>query len=258
MAKIVKTFAFLGAWQQLGLTLWCCGVVLAERCEVSAVADALVGVEWPSVAALEKRLSRWLTNLRISDEMLSQQWIKWVHRQLGYAQWVVVDETKLGDHLSVMMVGVAWRCRAIPLLWRCYSPKAYPAEGQVTLIAELIERLRLLLPASVDIVVQADRGIGTSPDLIDEFDRIGVKYLLRVQGQVRLRLKNGKEHALKTPEHSGVALRRYSKNMAGYACLCGLIGGLVKPRLGVWLPMTPANGRRAIVNAPGMNTASAI
>lgn len=197
MAGIVKTFEFLGAWQQIGLTLWCCGVALAQRCEISAVADALVGPGLPSVTALEKRLSRWLNNPRISDEMLSQEWVRLVHRQLGQERWVVlVDETKLGGHLSVMMVGVAWRYRVIPLLWRCYHPKAYPAEGQVKLIAELIERLRLLVPAAVEMVVQADRGIGTSPDLIREFNRIGVRYLLRVQGQVRLRLKNGKEHAL--------------------------------------------------------------
>jgi len=197
MAAIVKAFDFLGAWQKIGFTLWCCGVALSASCQVSAVADALVGVELPSVAALEKRLRRWLSNPHISDELLSQQWVKLVYQQLASDEWVVlVDETKLGSHLSVMMVGVAYRSRAIPLLWHCYQPQAYPSMGQVKLIADLIERLRLLVPPSVALVVQADRGIGTSPDLIRALDRIGVRYLLRVQGQVRVRLKNGKEHPL--------------------------------------------------------------
>lgn len=192
MLHLVQRFTFLGAWQRRALALWCSGVILAETCQLSAVADALVCPRFPSSDALVKRLSRFLHNPRISDERLNQAWVQWVAHRFISPHWVVlVDETKLSNHLSVMMVGLAYRQRAIPLLWRCYLPKHYPAEGQVAMIEELIARLQLWLPDTIALTVQADCGIGTSPDLIRAFDRLGVMYLLRVQEQTRVRLRTG-------------------------------------------------------------------
>ena len=194
---LLQHFPYLGAWQKRGLALWNSGVVLAGACRVSAVADALVAPERPSVEALEKRLSRFLHNERVSDELLSQAWVGWVVERYVSAHWVVlVDETKLSDHLSVMMVSLAYQQRAIPLLWRCYCPSAYPPEGQVALIRELLARLRLWVPSRIALTVQADRGIGTSPDLIRELELLGLMYLLRVQGQTRVRLANRQVHPL--------------------------------------------------------------
>lgn len=195
--RLVQSFSGLGAWQKRAFALWCCGVVLAGSCQLSAVADALVSVYPASAVALSKRLSRFLSNPRISDELLSQAWVTWIAQTYLSAHWVIlVDETKLSDHLGVMMVGLAYRGRAIPLLWRCYSPTDYPAQGQVALITELLTRLRLWVPTDIALTVQADRGIGTSPDLIRALQRLGVDFLLRVQGQTRLRLGNGRVHAL--------------------------------------------------------------
>jgi hypothetical protein len=177
-SEMAAMFAFLGAWQRRGLALWCSGVVAAGHCQLPQVADALVDSHSASSDALERRLKRFLSNARISDEMMSQRWIKWLVEHYDSGHWViVVDETHLGPHLSVMMVGLAYEQRAIPLMWRCYHPEAYPVEGQV---------------------VQADRGIGTSPDLIRKLETAQLMYLLRVQGQVKLRLQDGKEHSLKS------------------------------------------------------------
>lgn len=193
----LQIFNFLGAWQQRGLALWCCGVVLAQACHVSAVVDALLPLHPASSAALSKRLSRFLSNPRISDQQLTQVWIRWVAQHYREQGWVIlVDETKLSNHLSVMMVALAYHQRAIPLLWRCYRPQAYPQEGQVALISELLACLRLLVPPEITLTVQADRGIGTSPALIKELQQLGLRYLLRVQGQTRLRLANRKIHTL--------------------------------------------------------------
>lgn len=194
---IVQHFTSLGAWQKRAFALWCCGVILAEACQLTTVADALVSLQSASAGSVVKRLSRFLRNPRISDDLLSQAWVQWIAQTYASPHWVVlVDETKLSDHLSVMMVGLAYRGRAIPLLWRCYLPTNYPPEGQVALIGELLTRLRLLVPAEIAFTVQADRGIGTSPDLIRALQRLGIDFLLRVQGQTRLRLRNGRIHAL--------------------------------------------------------------
>lgn len=197
LLQLVQYFGFLGAWQRRGLALWCCGVILAESCQTSAVADALTGLRSTSTSALHKRLSRFLSNPRICDELLSCEWIRWVAQTYLSPHWIIlVDETKLSDHLSVMMVSLAYRGRAVPLLWRCYTVPDYPAEGQVGLITDLLTRLRLLVPPEIALTVQADRGIGTSPDLIRALQQIGIDFLLRVQGQTRLRLRSGRVHRL--------------------------------------------------------------
>lgn len=195
--RLVQVFTSLGAWQKRAFALWCCGVILAESCQLSTVADALVSSGGVSAAAFSKRLARFLSNPRISDNLLSCAWVRWVAQTYPSAHWVVlVDETKLSHHLGSMMVGLAYRGRAIPLLWRCYHPTAYPPEGQVALITEMLTRLRLLVPPDIAFTVQADRGIGTSPDLIRELQRLRLDFLLRVQGQTRVRLRNGRVHAL--------------------------------------------------------------
>lgn len=197
--KLVAMFSFLGAWQRRALALWCSGVVRAGHCQIPAVADALVSSGCCKAASLERRLGRFLSNPRISDELLSRVWVGWLVQEYGSRHWtILVDETKLGPHLSVMMVSLAYQQRAIPLLWRCYRPQAYPAEGQVAMIMELVSRLRLLVPTTILLTLQADRGIGTSPALITQLEAGGWRYLLRVQNQVRLRLSNGRVHALKT------------------------------------------------------------
>ena len=197
--KLVAMFSFLGAWQRRGLALWCSGVVAAGHCQIPKVVDALMDSQTPSSDTLERRLKRFLSNPRISDELLSQRWVQWLVENYGSSHWVIlVDETKLGPHLRVMMVGLAYQRRAIPLLWRCYHPEAYPAEGQVDLIVALLARLRLLVPDTIAFTVQADRGIGTSPNLIRKLEATKMMYLLRVQGQVRLRLHGAHEHSLKS------------------------------------------------------------
>ncbi len=163
---LVQHFTFLGAWQKRGLAWWCCGVLQAQSCQMTAVVDALTRSHGQA-SAWVKRLGRFLSNPRISDELLTHGWIRWLSDRFASPHWVIlVDETKLSDHLSVMMVGLAYRQRAIPLLWRCYDPKRYPAEGQVALIGELLTRLRLLVPSQIQLTIQTDRGLGTSPDLI--------------------------------------------------------------------------------------------
>jgi hypothetical protein len=116
---------------------------------------------------------------------------------------LLVDETHLGDHLSMMMVGVAYEQRCIPLAWRCYQPDDYPAEGQVQLITQLLHIVDEGLPEGCCPLLQADRGIGTSPDLIEEVERLGWRYLFRVQGTSKLVEADGTEYALRDVAEPG-------------------------------------------------------
>lgn len=99
------------------------------------------------------------------------------------------DETKIHDKLAVMMVGVAWQGRCIPLAWRAYranSAADYPSEGQVVLIKGLLEQVKPGIPEPVAVLVLADRGSGTSPDLGRLVAGLGWRYLFRITCQSKI------------------------------------------------------------------------
>jgi len=109
---------------------------------------------------------------------------------------LVVDETKLGACMGVMLVGLAYEGRCIPLAWRAYKSNehaAYPAEGQSRLIMRLLKAIRAGLPSAVKVRVLADRGIGTSPLLMRGIAAMGWTFLFRVTKQSKLVLPDGSQ-----------------------------------------------------------------
>lgn len=103
-------------------------------------------------------------------------------------------DPKLHDRLAVMVVGVAYEGRCIPLAWRCYRANdahAYPEEGQVEMIVALLHSIQAAIPASKPVLVLADRGIGTSPDLCRKVDAMGWHYLFRVTKQSKNLTEDG-------------------------------------------------------------------
>lgn len=123
------------------------------------------------------------------------EWTRWVLSCLkGWRIHLLVDESKLHDRIGLMMVGVAFDGRCIPLAWRCYkgnSAKDYPPEGQVAVITRLLELVRKGLPDDRPVLVSADRGIGTSPKLCRRIDAMGFKYLVRITKQSEILTEDG-------------------------------------------------------------------
>jgi hypothetical protein len=150
-----------------------------------------------------RRLQRFLANPRVECEGLQTAWAASVLKQFAPPHpRLLVDETKLSTHLSIMVVGLWVEGGCIPLAWRCYHAKGYPKEGQVKLICHLVETVLAADPTlSYDLL--ADRGIGTSPDLIQALQQLKVRVLFRVQGTVKFRDAQGRQIALKDRVQEG-------------------------------------------------------
>lgn len=186
----------LNKWQRDNLAIFSLGVVEAESCIQGKVARRLRGVG--KRQTVERRFQRFVNNTHLPLEKSQKEWTHWVVKSLVNQELILlVDETQLGNHVSAMVVGVAYEGRCIPLVWRCYQKgTTYPEEGQVQLIVELLKRVKAGLPAGADPLLQADRGIGTSPDLIKAVDGLGWRYLFRVQGSSKVIEAEGTEYAL--------------------------------------------------------------
>ena len=107
---------------------------------------------------------------------------------------LVVDETNLKGKIGVMVVGVVYQGRCIPLAWRTYKANSsadYPSEGQARMIIRLLNQVRAGLPARTRVRVLADRGIGTSPLLMRGIMAMGWTFLFRVTRQSKIILPDG-------------------------------------------------------------------
>lgn len=191
---IREHFPNLGYWQALNLALYSLGMVLARHSAPSRVAEKCGVVGKPD--SIQRRLERFLDNAEVSWWTCCRYWATWViGRYAGERLILLVDETKLGQHLSVMVLGLAYRGCCIPLAFWCYQPDAWP-DSQVNLLDELLCWVVESIPDGVIPLVQADRGIGTSPAVVRSVCTLGWQFLFRVQGTTKLRA-NGQERSLR-------------------------------------------------------------
>jgi hypothetical protein len=128
-------------------------------------------------------------------EQFFKVWTGSVVKHLKCRQVVLaVDETKLKAVFGVMVVGVVYEGRCIPLAWRVYranSAAEYPREGQARMIIRLLKSVRAGLPRKTKVRVLADRGIGTSPLLMRGIMAMGWTFLFRVTRQSKIVLPDG-------------------------------------------------------------------
>lgn len=192
-ADIASHFPCLNTWQKANLALFSYGVIESEACQQQRLAKVINAHEKQESG--KKRFRRFLANEAFPLEGFFQAWIVWLWKSLGLQRWhLLVDETKISNRMGVMVVALAWEGRAIPLIWRSYRANdaaAYPQEGQVGMIASLLSLIHGALPPEQVVLVMADRGIGTSPDLCRVIAQLGWYYLFRVTGQSKILTETG-------------------------------------------------------------------
>lgn len=208
---LTEHFTNLKKWQVTGLALYSYGVVVARHCQISRVAEELAKLA--RIPSLERRLRRWLANGRINVEHCCECWIKWVWRSLDVPRAVLlVDETKLGARVGIMMVSLAYEQRAIPLLWRCYRANSaldYPAQGQVLLVWGLLAKVLAALPPESRPLVQMDRGLGHSSAMLKALRQLGIAFQVRVKQNATFTSRRGHTCLLQDLIKPGEALTCY-------------------------------------------------
>jgi hypothetical protein len=196
--EIGNRFEGLKKWQAIGLGLISFGIIKARRSQASLIAEELP--ELGKASTVERRIQRWLANPRIDLQQTCLSWVRWVMEcYTGDHIYLLVDETKISNRIGCMMISLAVQKRAIPLVWKCYranSAVAYPPEGQVKLILTLLKQVLKALPESKTVILEADRGIGHSSNLMRGVEKLGVKFLFRVKATAILTTQAGESAPL--------------------------------------------------------------
>lgn len=185
VGKVSKSWQGVSRHFRENVRVFSRAVVVAQSSQIRKIAGAAAG----RADSQRRRLQRFMKQ----DQPMAvffANWSRSVLKALKQRQVVlVVDETKLKAQLGVMVVGVVYEGRCIPLAWRIYranSRQEYPREGQVGMILDLLQPIRAGMPTGKQVRVLADRGIGTSPDLMRGIMTFGWTFLFRVTKQSKI------------------------------------------------------------------------
>lgn len=188
--KISKGWEGVSRHFQENVVVFSRAVVRAESSHIRKLA----GMAGGQADSQRRRLQRFVAQ----DQPLPtffKNWTGSVVKALGQKTVVlVVDETKLKTVFGVMVVGLVYEGRCIPLAWRVYRANSradYPAEGQAAMIMSLLEVVASGLPNGMAVRVLADRGIGTSATLMRGIMALGWRFLFRVTRQSKIILPDG-------------------------------------------------------------------
>lgn len=184
------------------LVLFVVGVLLAGTVVLRRVATTQthIGVSTAQAASHERRLRRIL-----NDPVLGQavpmygRVVRRVLRRLraGQRVWLIVDESGHSTVVRVLLAALWYRGRAVPLAWVLWPAQQPHDQTYWQDSAALLAQVATSLPPDLRVTVLGDRAFGC-PGFTDLVTAQGWAYLVRTQGQTRLRHPDGTEQALQT------------------------------------------------------------
>lgn len=142
----------------INMSLLIVGIFSSRSVYLSVIARSIpLRVQKWSIA---KRFERFLDNEAVDVETWYRPWSKWLiqctscHGMLH----LVVDTTKVSAHCRLLMIGVAYRRRTLPLMWDWVAyPRGHcPAAAQVA----LLKRLKCLIPDDIQVSFVGDNEFG--------------------------------------------------------------------------------------------------
>jgi hypothetical protein len=162
----------------------------AQHCHSGKLAAIAPGDTTP--AATQRRLERTLANDRIDPEAAWPQLTRAILEGFsGGPILLILDETPNHNDLRCLKLTLAYRKRALPIRSVCYAPGGQP-EPMPELIDRLLSEGADVLPEGAEVTLLADRGLAW-PQVVDACTRLGWHYVIRLQGQTRVRTADGRE-----------------------------------------------------------------
>jgi Transposase DDE domain len=162
-----------------------------------ATTQAQIAGDAVQAASCERRLRRTLNDPLVGAVPQYGRVARRVLRRLppGQRVWVVIDEGGHTDVVRVLLAALVYRGRAVPLGWVLWPAQQPHPQSYWADCADLLAQVAATLPAGQPVTVLADRAFGC-PAFTDLVVGHGWDYLVRVQGQTRLRHPDGTVTAL--------------------------------------------------------------
>jgi len=169
--------------QVVTLAMMISGIVLSRNAQLSAMSS-----EIPTDTkekSIEMRMRRWVKD-EIDVETVYLPFARQILEALSHLPLVLVmDGSQAGRGCMVLMVGVLYQKRALPIAWLVYKGKKGHTSGKRHI--EVLEKVLPLLPEGSDVVLLGDAEYDTT-EMINWVEKNTVwQYVLRTSPQIYVR-----------------------------------------------------------------------
>ena len=142
--------------------------------------------------SIEMRLRRWVKHDRIDGEMIYLPFAQQILKALSERELVLVmDGSQAGRGYMVLMVGVVYKKRALPIAWLVYKGK----KGHTTAKRhiEALQKVKVLLPETTKVVLLGDAEYDTTKILLWVQENPHWNYVLRTAPQICVTTGHGEQ-----------------------------------------------------------------
>jgi hypothetical protein len=183
--KVLKTMKEIMKLSHPGhvttLAMMITGIVMSRKAQLSTM-SAETPVE-AKEKSIEMRLRRWVKHEKIEVEAIYLPFAQQILEALSSSPLVLVmDGSQIGRGCMVLMIGVLYKKRALPLAWVVYQGK----KGHTTAKRhiEALEKILPLLPAKSEVILLGDAEYDTTEMLIWLQEKTSWQYVLRTSPQI--------------------------------------------------------------------------
>ena len=135
------------------LAMMVSGIVLGKKAQLSVMSE-----EVPAEAkdkSIEKRIQRWVRNPKNGEEVYFMPFAKLLLSSLSNAPLVLaMDGSTVGRGCMVLMVGVIYHKRCIPLAWVVYKGKKGHTTAERHI--EVLEQVMPIVPREAELILLGD------------------------------------------------------------------------------------------------------
>jgi len=201
--KILKRMMKLAhPGQVLTLAMMISGIVMSRNAQLSVMSS-----EIPSEAkekSIEMRMRRWVKG-EIDVEAVYMPFARQILEALSCLPLVMVmDGSQVGRGCMVLMVGVLYRKRALPITWLVYKGKKGHASAERHI--QVLEKVLPLLPEGNEVILLGDAEYDTTEMITWVEKNTNWKYVLRTSPQIYVQTKEHNQPIRAYPLEKGQVL----------------------------------------------------
>ena len=185
--------------QVVTLAMMISGIVMSRHAQLSAMSS-----EIPTETkekSIEMRMRRWVKD-EIDEEAVYMPFARQILEALFHLPLVLVmDGSQAGRGCMVLMVGVLYQRRALPIAWLAYKGKKGHTSAKRH--KQVLEKVLPLLPEGSDVVLLGDAEYDTTEMLEWIENNTAWKYILRTSPQIYVQTNEGSQPIRDYPLEKG-------------------------------------------------------
>lgn len=190
--KIMKTLKPMVKLHHPGhvvtLAMMITGIVMSKKAQLSEMSSEIPGKAKDK--SREMRLRRWVKHEKLDAEMIYLPFAQQILKALSKTELVLVmDGSQAGRGCMVLMVGVLYKKRALPIGWLVYKGK----KGHTTAKRhiEALEKVQTLIPKDAKVVLLGDAEYDTTEMQVWLVENTTWDYVLRTSPQIYVTTEQG-------------------------------------------------------------------